>query len=116
MNAENLIHGLQVTGLGMLIVFTTLYILSLVMTAMRPIFYREPKKQTAMPESTPAPEAPPEPEPVSGLSPQTVAVIATAVAAYLGSSPGNFNIINISRVPSHMSNWGMASRQESLRK
>lgn len=49
-----------------------------------------------------------------GLSPAVVAVIATAVAAYLGQGPENLNIISIRRTPASLGSWATAARRESI--
>lgn len=115
MALENLLNGLRLTVIAMGIVFVSLWLLSLVMSAMRPIFYREPKPKQATPAAARG-EARVE-TPVNqhdGLSPQLVAVIATAVAAYLGQTPDNLNIISIRQAPTAMTQWSMTARRESI--
>ncbi len=115
MQLADLLDGLRVTLIAMGIVFASLWALSMVMTAMRPIFYREPKPKqeaAAVAQSEERVESPVEQN--NGMSPQLVAVIATALAAYLGQTPENLNIVSIRRTPTTLPQWAMAARRDSI--
>lgn len=122
MNLENLLYGLRLTVVAMGVVFVALYALSLMMYALPALAgqRRQPKGQAA---TSPVVEATPVAEDLaaeqaaasqsSGMSPEIVAVIATALAAYLGQAPENLNIISIRRTPMQVSPWSLTARRES---
>ncbi|MGI6343769.1 MAG: hypothetical protein ACOX18_01690 [Bacillota bacterium] len=51
-------------------------------------------------------------QPAPGVSPQLVAIIATALAAYLGTAAENLNIVSIRRT--RASSWLLAARRDGL--
>lgn len=108
MDLQEFYLGLQVTVVGMGVVFVSLYALQMVMYGMRALFYKEPHKAAL------ATNVPVSPEPVAetveqaGLPKSLVAAISVAVAAYMGGRPGN--IIAIRRTSDGKSPWQHAAR------
>ncbi len=116
---SSLLDSLQLTIVAMGIVFVALYALSLLMSALPNVVGREKKA------ATPKPQAPvattPQPESVqlasddsNADSVETIAVIASAIAAYLGQAPEGLNIIAIRRIGSGLSPWALSVRRESV--
>ncbi|MDP3058943.1 MAG: OadG family protein, partial [bacterium] len=100
MQLEQLVYGLKITTIGMLIVFSALYVLQLVMNSMRTIFYREPI-------ITPEPEAE-----VLEHRPEIIAVISAAVATFMGG--GKRGSIIAIRKTSEQSSWQQVARYNSI--
>ena len=102
--AEALAEGIQVTIIGLVIVFSVLVILMLVMMAMKKVFYKEdaPKAQTPA-APAPAPQKVSEPEPAE--DPNLIAVLAAAVAASLNTSTYNLNIKSYRRIENNSPAW-----------
>lgn len=103
---EKLITGLQITLIGMGIVFIILYLISLVLDLMRPIFYK-PEKQK--PEQKPA--GPKQPEKDDS---ELIAVITAAITAATGTTK-QIKVTTIKRIPTTTPVWGLAARQENTR-
>lgn len=112
----SLIDSLQLAVVAMGIVFGALYILSLVMGVF-PRLLGKQKAQAPQPQVAVAPVAEPQIEAVTAddaMSAQTVAVVAAAIAAYLGRSPQDLNVIAIRRTGSSLSPWALNVRRESI--
>lgn len=110
MDLNEILYGLKVTFIGMFIVFAALYVLQLVMIAMKSVFYREPRNQVApQAVSTPVVEESPAAE---GLSPAVVAAISAAIAVYLGGRPAN--IVSIRRGNEQKTPWQQVARANSI--
>lgn len=108
-----LLDSLQLTVVAMGIVFASLFALSLLMSALPKLVGREkPVAPAERPEQVK--EAVEVTEPDNALAPATVAVIASAIAAYLGQAPENLNVVAIRRVGSGLSPWTLNVRRESV--
>lgn len=105
MHIDDLMFGLRVTAIGMGIVFAALYVLQLVMVAMRKIFY-DPKMKKAA--SAPVAEPLQEDAVVGGLSPAVVAAIAAAVSSFFEGRPAN--VISIRREGEVKTPWQQVAR------
>jgi sodium pump decarboxylase gamma subunit len=113
---SSLMDSLQLTVVAMGIVFAALYALSLVMGALPKLVGGQKEKPAAPNQAKQAPISEPavvEPQ-NDALSATTVAVIASALAAYLGQDPANLNVIAIRRTGSGLSPWAMNVRRESV--
>lgn len=121
MNSELLLDALRLTAVGMGVVFAALYALSLMMYSLPLLAGGRGKPAAVAPqasveatasvaESAAATEA----AVSNGPSPEVIAVIATAIAAYLGQTPENLNIISIRRAPAAVGPWALAARRESI--
>lgn len=111
--AEALGEGLQVTVVGLCIVFSVLIILMLVLMAMKVIFYR-PAKEQAAPKATPksvtaAPKAKTDID-----EGELIAVLTAAVAASLNTSTYNLNIKSYKRVGNASPSWGKAGLNDVI--
>lgn len=109
---EALSEGLQVTVIGLVIVFSILVILMLVMMAMKVIFYREGKKSEV--------QAPPvsqnavrEPEQNIDEA-ELIAVLTAAVAASLNTSTYNLNIKSYRRIGNSAPGWNQAGLRDVI--
>ncbi len=116
---SSLIDSLRLTFIGMAIVFVSLYALSLIMDIFPKLFGQE-KRQEEKQAAVPSPMV--QEPPVGGsstdgnrVSPQTIAVIASAVAAYLGRAPEDLNLISIRRTGPSLSPWALQVRRESVK-
>ncbi len=106
-------EGLQVTVVGLAIVFAVLIILMLVLMAFKMIFYKTPKnevKQQALPasESKALPQAAPKPETTEIDEGELIAVLTAAIAASLNTSTYNLNIKSYKRVGNASPDWNKA--------
>lgn len=110
---SSLIDSLQLTLVAMGIVFAALYALSLLMGALPNLVGRE-KPVAPAKQLEPVTEAVEVTEADDALSPVTVAVIASAIAAYLGQTPENLNVVAIRRTGSGLSPWTLNVRRESI--
>lgn len=119
MSTAVLLDSLQLSVVAMLIVFATLYLLSLVMAALPKLVGQDEAATKTKPEQ-PAPAVaekvgePMEKSKSGALSTQTVAVIATAIAAYLGRAPEDLNIVAIHRTGAGLNPWAYTARRESI--
>ena len=120
---ENIMLGIRITIIGMGITFASLYLLSLIVNILRRVCNGE-KKQTVReqpvenrkPEPVQAKEEPVPVESIEQIPAEVVAVIASALAAYLDEHPAGVRIRVIRRqFPSPFSTWSMAGRQELMR-
>jgi sodium pump decarboxylase gamma subunit len=124
---DRLLQGLQLTAVGMLVVFGALYALTLIMQISGAIFSlidrakrSEPpqgqdemtESQDGMEEGVEQPEAQ---AAAAGVSPATVAAITAALATYLKQSSRDIGVVRITRVQQPSSLWSAAGRQEVVR-
>ena len=109
-------QGLQVTVVGLCIVFGVLIILMLVLMAFKAIFYKEPKKAAeALPnaESIALPAAhEPQPEPKDDS--ELIAVLTAAIAASLNTSTYNLNIKSYRRIGNASPAWNKAGLDDVI--
>lgn len=113
---SSLIDSLRLTVVAMAIVFAALYALSLIMTVFPKLLGQEkPKepKQAAV-AAPPVVEQPVVEPDTNTVSAQTIAVIASAIAAYLGRAPEDLSVIAIRRTGSNLSPWTLNVRRESV--
>lgn len=110
--SEALAEGLQVTGVGLIIVFSVLIILMLVMMAMKVIFYKEDKPQKKSEPKAKAPENKPAPAPVQAKTDDSelIAVLTAAVAACMDVPVSSLNIKSYKKV----SAWNKASVRDII--
>lgn len=101
--SEALSRGLQVTGVGLIIVFSVLVILMLVMMAMKAIFYRPAQK-----DSTDAPIVADTAAPADTDDGVLIAVLTAAVAASMNTSAGRLKIKSYRRVENNAPAWKKA--------
>lgn len=118
-----LLDGLQLSVVAMLIVFSALFVLAEVMYVL-PLLVVPSRKSNPKPatldlsddDAFAAEMAKPVTQETTvssgGVSPEIIVAIATAVAAYLGQTPENLNIVSIHRLPMFISPWSMAARRE----
>lgn len=110
---EALMEGLQVTVVGLAIVFSVLIILMLVLMAMKAVFYKPAKSEKAKnpvqksetPSAAPAAKAESADEIDEG---ELIAVLTAAVAASLNTSTYNLNIKSYRRVGNSSPSWNKA--------
>jgi sodium pump decarboxylase gamma subunit len=113
---ENIMLGIRLTIIGMGITFASLYLLSLIVELLHRITSREKKDTT---QAQPVVDAKLEPAHTAEAKDQeaaeVVAVIASALAAYLDTAPASVKIRIVRRqIPSPFSTWSMAGRQELM--
>lgn len=109
--SEALSEGLQVTGIGLIIVFGVLIILMLVMMLMKVIFYRPedgntPKKAEA-PLAGATSAAVPDDE-------ELIAVLTAAIAASLNTSTYHLNIKSYRRIETSAPAWNRAGLRDVI--
>ena len=115
--AEALSEGLQVTGIGLIIVFSVLIILMLVMMAMKVIFYKPNKKDAdkgtnKTVDTTPVPKTA---AAESGMDEGTLlAVLTAAVAAVMNTSTSRLNIKSYKRVGDTAPAWNKAGVRDII--
>ena len=114
--SEALSEGLQVTGVGLAIVFGVLVILMIVLCLFKVVFYKDPAKQA---KEAPAPVQAPAPAPVeeskSDLNEEElIAVLTAAVAASLNTSTYKLQIKSYRRVDGNKSAWNKAGVRETI--
>ena len=117
--AEALSEGLQVTVVGLAIVFGVLIILMLVLMAFKAIFYKEPEKAAeALPNAEsialPAAKAEPGPEAKPADDGELIAVLTAAVAASLSTSTYHLNIRSYRRVGNEAPVWNQAGLEDVI--
>ena len=115
--AEALSEGLQVTVVGLAIVFGVLIILMLVLMAFKAIFYKEPEKAAeALPnaESIALPAAKTGPEAKPADDGELIAVLTAAVAASLSTSTYHLNIKSYRRVGNEAPVWNQAGLEDVI--
>lgn len=114
--AQALSEGLQVTVVGLAIVFSVLIILMLVLMAFKVIFYK--------PEQSASAEAAPAPQPTAAEVPkqteaeidegELIAVLTAAVAASLNTSTYNLNIKSYRRIGNSSPSWNKAGLNDVI--
>lgn len=119
--AEALGEGLQVTVIGLIIVFSVLIILMLVMMLMKVIFYKpqnDAKTAQKPPAPAPAPvSAAPAPAPAVQNSVdegELVAVLTAAIAASLNTSTYHLNIKSYRRIENTSPAWNKAGLRDVI--
>ena len=125
--AEAISEGLQVTGIGLIIVFSVLVILMLVMMAMKAIFYKPNKKDKTKEPSEKVETAPisdtavdvttvPVPAAAdSGIDEGTLlAVITAAVAAVMDTPASRLNIKSYRRIGDNAPAWNKAGVRDII--
>lgn len=117
-----MVEGLQITVLGMLIVFMVLVLLMAIIKVMEKVVYKTPAKDVA-PEKDKAPSklAPADvSQPAAAATADTgsdlklVAVIAAAVAANMGVKPSDLVIRSIVRMPETAPIWSLSGRSDLM--
>lgn len=108
---KNIPLGLELTALGMGVVFASLIALTLLMWLLR--LASPGERQSAVTAANP--KTPPAQRPVAGISPEVVAAITAAVSAYTGMPAGSFAIQSVRPgTPSAGSAWALAGRVRQL--
>ena len=110
---EAIQKGLEVTGVGLTIVFSVLVILMIVLMLMKTIFYKEPSKvkQEVKAEPVPAPVS----VPVKAQNDEElISVLTAAIAASLNTSTYNLKIKSYRRIGSSAPVWNKAGVTESV--
>lgn len=119
----SLAESLQVTVLGMGVVFIVLVLLMCIIKIMEKVMYRVEQKDAVpikgaapeQPTAAPKPAAAPEPASAdTGSDVELVAVIAAAAAAGMGVSPSDLVIRRIVRLPETAPIWGLSGRSELM--
>jgi sodium pump decarboxylase gamma subunit len=107
-------EGLQVTVIGLVIVFSVLIILMLVLMAMKAIFYKSPEKQQTA--EAPAGAATAENKKAASMpdDEELIAVLTAAVAASLNTSTYNLKIKSYRRVGNNAPAWNKAGLEENI--
>ncbi len=112
---SSLTDSLQLTLVAMGIVFATLYALSLMMSVFPKLLgHEKPKEPKPAAIAAPVVEQPIVEPDTNSMSAQTIAVIASAIAAYLGRAPEDLSVIAIRRTGSNLSPWTLNVRRESV--
>ena len=119
--AEALGEGLQVTVIGLIIVFSVLIILMLVMMLMKVIFYK-PQNDAKTAQTPPAPAPVPvsaAPAPASAVKNsmdegELVAVLTAAIAASLNTSTYHLNIKSYRRIENTSPAWNKAGLRDVI--
>ena len=105
---QALSEGLQVAGVGLIIVFSVLVILMLVLLAMKAIFSRPNKEQTKKADVQTTPVSGPVVADNTASDDTLIAVLTAAVAASLGTSVSRLKIKSFKRVDNNASAWNKA--------
>ncbi len=110
----SLMESLQITLLGMSVVFMVLVLLMVIIVVMeRAVHGRPSKKVEAIAPS--APQAKEVEQPVkAGDDLELVAVIAAAAASSMGVQPSNLIIRNIVRMPETAPAWNLSGRSDLM--
>lgn len=105
---KDLMVGLELTLLGMGVVFLTLYALTLLMNLLR--FSGDRKAEVPRPAAKPA-SAPAAAHAPGGTPPEVIAAISAAVAEYLGKPAGSFAVRSVrAEAPA----WAAAGRLQQM--
>ena len=91
---ERLEQGLQITVLGMCIVFSVLIILMIVLNISKLIFAKKSNDKAPAANAAPAVSA----SAANDAEELTAAVVSAAIAAERGDSEANLNIISINKI------------------
>lgn len=119
------IESLQVTVLGMGVVFIVLVLLMYIIKIMEKIMYKVgPEKAAPVKDTAPAqPAAAPKSAPAAVTAPvsadtgsdlELVAVIAAAAAASMGVAPSDLVVRSIVRLPETAPIWSISGRSELM--
>lgn len=108
---EALLEGVQVTVVGLVIVFSVLVLLMLVLMAMKKIFYKEPQKTAPVQQAAPIEEIAAEP---AMDEEELIAVLTAAVAASLNTSTYNLQIKSYRRIGQNSPAWHKAGINETI--
>ncbi len=116
---EALAEGLQVTVVGLAIVFGVLVILMLVLMAFKAIFYKEPAKAAkalpaAQSKALPAAQKADENKAESADDGELVAVLTAAIAAAYSTSTYHLNIKSYRRVGNASPEWNKAGLEDVI--
>ncbi len=118
--AQALGEGVQTAIIGLSTVFAVLIILMIVISIMKAVFYKEPKKQLDKAVDSAGKELAKAVEelPVTDKAPQDdeelVAVIMAAIAASLSTSTYHLKIKSLRRVDHAQSEWNKAGLHETI--
>lgn len=119
---DALIEGLQVTVIGLTIVFAVLLILMFVLMAFKALFYKDSAKEAEQQSETESTlsaaadaEASPNPNTVSENDGELVAVITAAIAASLSTSTYNLNIRSYRRIGNASPEWNKAGIEDVIK-
>ena len=115
--SEALSKGLEVTFVGVVIVFSVLIILMITMMLMKKVFYKEDTPKVKAPK--PVPQKVVETAPVvETAQPQEdanlIAVIAAAIAATLDTPVSNLKIRSFRRIGNTAPDWNKAGLRDSI--
>ncbi|WP_130805377.1 OadG family protein [Senegalia massiliensis] len=112
----SLSEGLIITVFSMAIVFSTLVVISLILTGFKSAFYKEEKKEPVKKRVLPVNQntVVENTEEIVDSDEELVAVIAAAISAATGQSVENIYIRNIKRVSQASPVWAMTGRQEGI--
>lgn len=108
----SLLESLQITLLGMLVVFLGLILLMVVLMIMEKVFYKKPQPLIVKEEIRPSQPVEEVEEALDDL--ELVAVITAAIASSMGVKPTQLVIRNIVRLPETAPVWAIAGRTEQM--
>ena len=103
--SQALFQGLQVTGVGLIIVFSVLIVLMLVMIAMKAIFYKPEKNEE---KALKTPEANPPVNVNKSDDEELIAVITAAISAYAEKNASSLKVKSFKRINNNISAWKKA--------
>lgn len=106
MEADKFLYGLQITAIGIGLVFLILYLLSVILELMDSVFQKQQNQSHNIVEETFIRKQ--ESEPIPSSDTKLVAVITAAIAYNIKGTP--FKIAKITRTISNTPIWGIASR------
>ncbi len=109
--SQALSEGLQVTAIGLIIVFSVLIILMVVMMLMKTIFYHPEDGNTPKKAESPVTGAPVVSTPDEG---ELIAVLTAAIAASLNTSTYHLNIKSYRRIESTAPAWNRAGLRDVI--
>ena len=115
---EKLIVGLQITFLGMTIVFLILVLISLALNLMKVFFYESGSSEKAKPKPTPAPTPSRAPSRAPATAPESGHLIAVLTAAIMatGEVRAPFRTLSIRPVGEKESAWKTNARALLMRR
>lgn len=96
---ERVMYGLQVTGIGMLVVFLVLILIMAILYVFKLVAVSGSQKTSEAPAAAPAPAPAAAPVSASGGDEETVVAVATAaIAASRGASSCAFKVLSITKI------------------
>lgn len=107
-------EGLQVTVIGLAIVFAVLIILMLVLIAMKAVFYKDPAKEKTVAQAKPVAAPTKEAKPTDLPEEELIAVLTAAVAASLNTSTYHLQIKSYRRIGNQAPAWNRAGLEETI--